>query len=130
MDVSKIIESKISNYFSKKAGENACNISSLSLLIERPNLDFKKEYPDKKVKITLYFNGDKVLAELDEVLNLSFFEKMATSSNKVAEILLDNIQKYEKEFNANAQIVIYSSLKYFALSNYKKQKQITINDIL
>lgn len=130
MDVSKTIEARISNYFRKKAAEYACNISSLSLLIERPDVDFKKDNPDKKIKISLYFDKEKKLADLDEILDLSFLEKIVVSSNMVADILMNNIQKYEKEFNANAQIVIYSNFKYFALSNYKPKKQITINDII
>ena len=124
MDVSKIIESKISNYFSKKAARYACGISSLSLLIQ-------KGASYEKISISLYKDGKFLIwASLEEILNLSFIEMMATNENKVSRILMDNVTKYEQEFNGNAQIAIYSNLEYYALSNYKKQKQITINDIL
>jgi len=124
MDVSKIIESKISNYFSRKAARYACGISSLSLLIQ-------KAESNEKISVALYKDGKFLIwASLEEILNLSFIELMATNENKVSRILMDNVTKYEQEFNGNAQIAIHSNLEYFALSNYKRQKQITINDIL
>lgn len=124
MDVKKIIESKISNYFSKKAVRYNCAISSLSLLIQ-------KGASYEKISIALYKDGKFLIwASLEEILNLSFVELMATNENKVSRILMDSVTKYEQEFSGNAQVVIQSNLEYFALSNYKKQKQITINDII
>lgn len=131
MDVSKTIEAKISNYFRKKATQYACSISSLSMVIQRPTPAFKEKYKNKIVEVDLYKDGKMfVWANLTEVLDLSLLELIMTNEDKISNILLDSIFKYEQQFNANAQIGIYSDLQCVVLANYKKQKQITINDII
>lgn len=124
MDVSKTIETKISNYFRKKAVRYECNLSSLSILIKLNDVV-------EKVEIALYKDGKFLIwANLEEVLDLSFLELMVTNEKKVAAILENSVKKYEQEFNSKSQIAIYSNLEYYVLANYVKQKQITINDII
>lgn len=126
MDVSKKIEATILNYFSKKAEYYGCSISSLSILAEIGNR------LEERSVFALYKDG-KFLAwvDLDQLLdNLPFLERLIASNDKVSRIFFNSIDKYEQEYKVKTQIAIYSNLEYFALANYKKQKQITINDII
>lgn len=125
MDVSKVIEGKISDYFAKKAEQYACAKSSLSILVEISDRE------KQKALVALY-KDKKFLAwvKLDELLNLSMLESLVTSSSKVSKILYDSILKYENEFKTQAQIAIYSNLEYYAMEKYQPKKQITINDII
>ena len=119
MDITKTVEKLIFEYLTKKAKEYSCSFSSLSILA---SISTK----EKTALFALY--KDNQYTEVDSD-SLDFLEKLAAPS-LIKRTFYKSLLRYEAEFKTTARIAIYSNLDCFALENYTKRKQITINDIL
>jgi hypothetical protein len=126
MDVKKTVEILLFEYFTKKAKEYSCSFSSLSILA---SISVK----EKTALFALYKDSGFAewvnLKQLVDSDALGFVEKLAAPS-LIKGAFFKSLMKYEAEFKTTARIAIYSNLDCFALENYTKRKQITINDII
>jgi len=126
MDITKTVEKLIFEYLTKKAKEYSCSFSSLSILA---SISTK----EKTALFALYKDNQYTewvnLKQLVDSDSLDFLEKLAAPS-LIKRTFYKSLLRYEAEFKTTARIAIYSNLDCFALENYTKRKQITINDIL
>lgn len=126
MDITKTVEKLIFEYFTKKAKEYSCSFSSLSILA---SISIK----ERTALFALYKDNQFIdwvdLKQLVDSDSLNTVTKW-TAPSLIRGTFLKSLMRYESEFKTTARIAIYSNLDCFALENYTKRKQITINDIL
>lgn len=131
MDKYQIIETKIQDFFIRKAKEYGGVLQGYKLIISYDGVLRYELYNENK------FHGYK---KIDEILNVSFLEKAAISmmqnpvtAQTVEKTLLQTITKTANENNVidkNIQLLLLPTKKYYALKNRIKIKDINLTEIL
>lgn len=125
MDKYKTIEQKITAFFNEKAEEKRVKPDQLKLIISYDGM-LRYELWDT-------IGGFHGYRKLDEILKLNFLEKAFVSNKDVETTLLKTIERFANEnqvMSKEIQLLLLPDLKYNALKQRKKIKDITLNQIL
>jgi hypothetical protein len=125
MDITKTVESKISEFFISQSIAFNAKQTDLKLIVSNNASGNLKYELYQNMKFLKY-------ATINEILKLNMLEKFITNEGKVEQKLHEIIQKYANEQSVakiDVQIKFEGSMEYFYLIKRQVKQQVQLNQI-